>query len=45
MSDDELRQALYAAFKNRALMYWHVFTELRRALCEPHATGLLSRAI
>jgi hypothetical protein len=42
---DRLRGELYAAFKNRALMYWHVFAELRRAVGEPQATGLLSRAI
>jgi hypothetical protein len=46
MADPErLRTELYAAFKNRALMYWHVFDELRRALGEPQATGLLARAI
>ena len=46
MGDDQrLRGELYAAFKNRALMYWHIFDELRRALGEPQATGLLSRAI
>jgi hypothetical protein len=46
MTDEErLRGELYAAFKNRALMYWHVFAELRRALGEPQAAGLLSRAI
>jgi len=46
MADAErLRGELYAAFKNRALMYWHVFDELRRALGEPQATGLMARAI
>jgi hypothetical protein len=46
MADTErLRRDLYAAFKNRALMYWHVFDELRKALGEPQATALLSRAI
>jgi hypothetical protein len=43
--EERLRTELYAAFKNRALMYWHVFDELRRALGEPQAAGLLSRAI
>jgi hypothetical protein len=43
--DDRLRGELYAAFKNRAMMYWHIFAELRRALGEPQATALLSRAI
>ena len=32
MSDELLRQAVYAAFKNRALMYWHIFRELRDEL-------------
>jgi hypothetical protein len=43
--EDRLRGELYAAFKNRALMYWHIFAELRRALGAPQAAGLLSRAI
>jgi hypothetical protein len=43
--DDRLRGELYAAFKNRALMYWHIFAELRRSLGEPQAITLLSRAI
>src|SRR5256885_16583046 len=46
MTDAErLRRDLYAAFKNRALMYWHVFDELRKALGEPQATALMGRAI
>ena len=46
MTDVErLRRELYAAFKNRALMYWHVFDELRRALGESQASTLMSRAI
>jgi len=46
MADAErLRGELYAAFKNRALMYRHVFDELRKALGEPQATGLMARAI
>ena len=46
MADDErLRGELYAAFRNRAMMYWHIFAELRRALGEQQAAGLLSRAI
>ena len=36
MADAErLRRDLYAAFKNRALMDWHVVDELREALGEP----------
>ena len=46
MADAErLRGELYAAFKNRALMYRHVFEELRKALGEPDAVGLMGRAI
>ena len=46
MADAErLRRDLYAAFKNRALMYWHMFDELRKALGEPQATALMARAI
>ena len=46
MTDAErLRRDLYAAFKNRALMYWHMFDELRKALGEPQATALMARAI
>ena len=46
MADAErLRGELYAAFQNRALMYWHVFDELRKALGEPQAAGLMARAI
>jgi hypothetical protein len=45
VADARLRDELYAAFKNRALMYWHVFDELRRALGAPQAEALLARAI
>jgi hypothetical protein len=46
MADAErLRGELYAAFKNRALMYWHVFDELREALGESQASTLMARAI
>ena len=46
MTDAErLRRDPYAAFKNRALMYWHVLDELRKALGEPQATALMARAI
>jgi hypothetical protein len=45
MSDEELRQARYGAFKNRALMYWHVFRELRDDLGEARAGEIMGRAI
>ncbi|HXH82670.1 MAG TPA: L-2-amino-thiazoline-4-carboxylic acid hydrolase [Candidatus Tectomicrobia bacterium] len=43
--DDRLRQDLYAAFKNRALIYRHLFETLRDELGEERATALMSRAI
>jgi hypothetical protein len=45
MSDDSLRQAVYGAFKNRALMYWHIFRELRTELGEARASEIMGRAI
>ena len=46
MTDVErLRGELYAAFKNRALMYWHVFEALRKALGESQGSTLMARAI
>jgi len=46
MTDVErLRGELYAAFKNRALMYWHVFDELRATLGESQASTLMARGI
>jgi hypothetical protein len=32
MGEKELRKNLYGAFKNRALMYYHIFDELRREI-------------
>ena len=45
MSDESLRQAVYGAFKNRALMYWHIFRELRAELGEARASEIMGRAI
>ena len=44
-SAERLRAALYAAFKHRALLYYRIFDEMRRALGEEQATEILSRAI
>jgi hypothetical protein len=40
MSEKELRQNLYGAFKNRALMYYHIFDELRKQVGEKKAEVL-----
>lgn len=45
MSEQSLRQQLYDAFKNRALIYWLVFDELRKELGADRAEVLLKRAI
>jgi hypothetical protein len=46
MADAErLRGELYAAVKNRALMYWHVFDELGTALGESQEAGVADPGI
>jgi hypothetical protein len=40
-----LRAQLYGAFKHRAMLYYRIFDEMRRALGEEQATEILSRAI
>jgi len=45
MSEKDLRKNLYGAFKNRALMYFHVFDELRKEIGEKKATAVMKRAI
>ena len=45
MNPDQLRRDLYGAFKNRALLYWRIFDELRRELGEERAATILERAI
>jgi len=44
-SEERLRRELHAAFRHRALLYWHFFDELRRELGESRATEIMSRAI
>jgi hypothetical protein len=44
-SEERLRAQLYGAFKHRALLYYRIFDEMRRALGEEQATEILSRAI
>lgn len=45
MSEQTLRNELVASFKNRALLYWHFFDTMRKALGEPQATALMKQAI
>ena len=45
MSDDKLRSELRASFKNRAILYYLIFDELRQELGEQKAAEILKRAI
>lgn len=45
MPEQDLRKALYASFKNRAMMYYHIFDELRKEIGEEKATAIMKRAI
>jgi hypothetical protein len=42
---DQLRRALDDSFKNRALLYWTIYQELRQELGAAQAEAILSRAI
>lgn len=42
---DQLERELEDSFKNRALIYWAIYDELRRELGAENAGALLSRAI
>ncbi len=45
MSEDALRKQLYGSFKNRALMYWHVFKALQKEVGEQKAAAIMKRGI
>ncbi len=45
MSDENLRAELYDSFKNRAMIYYLIYDELRKELGADRAEELLSRAI
>lgn len=45
MTEQDLRNQLYASFKNRALMYFHIFTELRKEIGEERAVEIMKGAI
>lgn len=45
MSEDQLRNELRASFKNRAILYYLIFDELRTEFGEQQAAEILKRAI
>ena len=45
MSKNILREELYAAFKNRAMMYYHIYCELTEEVGEQKATEIMKRGI
>ncbi len=45
MSKENLRNELQASFKNRAVLYYLIFDELREEVGEQHAIAILKRAI
>jgi predicted ArsR family transcriptional regulator len=45
MSDENLRNELQASFKNRAVLYYLIFDELRQEVGEQRAIDILKRAI
>ncbi len=45
MTEEALRNELYAAFKNRAMMYHHIFEELRAEIGDERAERIMKTAI
>ena len=45
MTEETLREELYAAFKNRAMMVYHIFEELKAEVGEEQAERILKRAV
>ena len=45
MINENLRNELRASFKNRALLYYHIFEEMREEVGEEQAMAVLKRAI
>ena len=45
MSEEDLREQLYAAYKNRAMMYYYIFEELRKELGDDKAAEIMKRGI
>lgn len=45
MAVQNLRRQLYASFKNRAMMYYHIFKEMSKELGQEKATEIMRRGI
>ena len=45
MSEEVLREQLYGAYKNRGMMYYHIFQELRQEVGEEKAAEIIKRGI
>lgn len=45
MPDEKLRQQLYDSFKNRAILYWLIYDELRQEVGAERAEQIMIRAI
>jgi hypothetical protein len=45
MSEEILRQQLNGAYKNRGMMYYHIFRELKKEAGEEKAAEIMKRAI
>ena len=45
MSKQDLRSALYGSFKNRAMMYYHIYEELKKEVGEDKAADIIKRGI
>lgn len=45
MSEEILREQLYAAYKNRGMIYHHIFQELRKEVGDEKAAEIMKRGI
>ena len=45
MPEEDLREQLYASYKNRAMMYYYIFEELRKELGDDKAAEIMKRGI
>jgi hypothetical protein len=45
VSEEQLRKELIASFKNRAILYWLIFDELRGEMGSERAAAIMKRAI
>jgi len=45
MGEEMLREQLYGAYKNRGMMYYHIFQELRKEVGDERAAEIMKRGI